>query len=459
MARSAVAGDPPPVGTLDQQIARINRCYFAALAGGKVRFWRENTDHTLEVMDKAAFLFELATVRYRDGDDKPRPTAPVWMSHADRRYYPRGFVLDPNAGHDGPAYNMWRGFAVEPAPGDWSLMRAHLEEVLAAGDEASADYILRWTAWSFQNPATPPRVALVFRGGEGVGKGVFGTALVEAFGAHGMRIQNMAHLTGKFNAHLRHLCMLFADEAVVPNSDGEGALKGLITETTIPIEAKGVDVVNAENHLHVVLATNHEWAIPAAADARRFAVFDVADHRARDHDYFAALCEQMRNGGAAAMLHDMLGMDLSGFHPEINRVHTAALGRQQDMSLPAEQMAVHQMLLAAELPCAHDANPKSGTVFAPTLLLVQAAGLKLKSQTAMGRALRVLAGEGAGSKRRYICEGRDRRQFRGFWLPPLEECRRRWEASLGRSVEWPSDTPTWAVDMVPMREEVGHDPF
>ena len=75
-------------------------------------------------------------------------------------------------------------------------------------------------------------------------------------------------MTGKFNAHLRNKCLLFADEAIVPGTEGEGALKGLITETTIPIEQKGKDVVEADNHLHVILASNHTWVIPADRDAR-----------------------------------------------------------------------------------------------------------------------------------------------------------------------------------------------
>ena len=53
---------------------------------------------------------------------------------------------------------------IEPALGEWPRLRTHIHEVLADGDEALADYIIRWAAWSFQNP---PRhcVALAFKGG------------------------------------------------------------------------------------------------------------------------------------------------------------------------------------------------------------------------------------------------------------------------------------------------------
>ena len=454
-AGEQVAQDDQPraLVTLDSEIARINEKYFAALTGGKVRFWRENTDGTIEPLDKAAFLFELAPRCYRDQDGTFKQAARVWMVHTRRRYYPRGFVLDSHAEQDGPAYNLWRGFSVEPQPGDWSLMRSHIEEVLAAGDSELATYIINWTAWSFQNPATPPRVALVFRGGQGVGKGMFAGAVTDIFGSHGMRVQNMQHLVGKFNAHLRHLCLLFADEAVVPNSDGEGALKGLITEPTIPIEAKGVDVINADNHLHVIMATNNEWAIPAAADARRFAVFDVSNHRRGDHDYFHALAQQMKEGGLAAMLHDLLERDLGDFRPEDCRPTTDALLTQMDLSLQGAELVVHNLLREGEIPC--EFVSEQGRVFVATTLLVNAKRLEERQVRALGEALRAVAGPDAKSVRRYLGEDHSRKQYRGFWLPSLALARQNWETHLGRKVIWPNDVTTWGMETV----EVDHSPF
>ena len=446
-------------GTLDEEIARINESYFAALTGGKVRFWRENTDSTIELMDKSAFLFELATRRYRDQDDALKKVAPIWLEHTDRRYYPLGFVLDPHAGPNVGAYNLWRGFAIEPVQGDWSLMQNHITQVLAGGNDKLASYITNWTAWSLQNPATPPRVALVFRGGQGVGKGMFAGAVEEIFGTHGMRIQNMQHLVGKFNAHLRHLCLLFADEAVVPNSDGEGALKGLITEPTIPIEAKGVDVVNADNHLHVIMATNNEWAVPAAADARRFAVFDVAEHRKGDHDYFAALVQQVRSGGKAAMLHDLLHLDLGDFHPEKCRPATDALSAQMDLSMAPAEMVVQNMLHEGEVPCDFEMRRSDGRIFVATTLLANAKRLDERQYKALGLALRAVVGPGAESVRQYIDKGYARQQHRGFWLPPLELARQNWARYLGREVVWPEDVTTWAIETTPMKVDQENVPF
>ena len=52
---------------------------------------------------------------------------------------------------------------MEPVEGDVSLFREHLLLFDAH------DYVWKWICWVIQNPADKPKVALVFRGQEGVG--------------------------------------------------------------------------------------------------------------------------------------------------------------------------------------------------------------------------------------------------------------------------------------------------
>ncbi|HAK94003.1 MAG TPA: hypothetical protein DCM87_03080 [Planctomycetes bacterium] len=327
-------------------VAWVNARYFAALEGGKVAFYREAD---LEAMQRAAFDFELLPMRLTNR--KKTYYSTLWKVSDKRRYYRRGFVLDPNAPPSNEVYNLWRGFSIEPAPGSWDCIREHVYEVLADGNEAHADYILRWTAWSIQNPHLPPRVALVFQSDhEGVGKGAWCNALVHLFGPHGLRIQDMMQLTGRFNAHLRHCCLLFADEAVSPGPDGESSLKGYITEPTIPIERKGVDIVSADNHLHIVVSSNNRAIVPAGASARRFAVFRASDRRAGNHDYFAKLFAEINGAGLAAMLHDMLERDLGGWHPEAGRPDTEALSCQKAESQGPVEDTWYQILQEGIVP-------------------------------------------------------------------------------------------------------------
>ena len=99
-------------------------------------------------------------------------------------------------------YNMWRGFGIKPTPGNWSLMQAHIRDVIASGDDEVADYITDWIAWAVQNPGRPAEVALVLRGGKGTGKGTLGNAMTSIFGSHSVHIANRKHLVGGFNMHM-----------------------------------------------------------------------------------------------------------------------------------------------------------------------------------------------------------------------------------------------------------------
>lgn len=127
--------------------------------------------------------------------------------------------------------------------------------------------------------------------------------------------------------------MLFGDEAFFAgDKQHEGVLKGLITEPFLPIEGKFQNVVIVANMLHVILASNADWVIPASRDERRYAVFDVPDTRRGDLRYFAAIDKQMTEGGMAAMLHDLLARDIADF--EVRQApQTEALLVQKTLSL------------------------------------------------------------------------------------------------------------------------------
>jgi hypothetical protein len=100
--------------------------------------------------------------------------------------------------------------SVSERPGDWSRLKAHIEEVLANGDPNSADFILKWTAFKLQHPDLMPEVAMAFQGAPGSGKGTYGRAMTKLFGQHGVQVNSAAQFAGRFNGHLRDVgcCLL-----------------------------------------------------------------------------------------------------------------------------------------------------------------------------------------------------------------------------------------------------------
>lgn len=389
------------------------------------------------------YMHRRVAVPNGNGGFAEKPLGEWWLRNPQRRQY-LGLKFLPGEPAEVSGYlNLWRGWAVEPKAGDWSRMEAHVREVLAAGDDQAADYILRWCAWAVQNPDKPAEVALVFRGGRGTGKGLFLRELKRLFGQHGLQVNAPAQLTGRFNSHLRDCCLLFADEAIVPgHKEAESALKGLITEPELTIEGKGVNVVQARNRLHVVMASNDEWVVPAGMDERRFAIFDVAGDRAGQNDYFGPIYRQMEEGGRAAMLHDLRVMLLGDWHPRRDVPQTAALREQKELSLSPVDEFILGILEEGNIP-GPPMPRKTAAVYSGdqgrdpglyTHMRQASPRLRNTSDRALGTALKKWGCRNA------VASG----GTRGWQFPPLSEMRGEWERRYGRR-DW-GTVDAWAQE-------------
>lgn len=313
---------------------RINADRFTVLTGGRYLAGIERTDartglFSVEWYSPDAVKQHMNKWCVEKDDGKQVPLGTWWTGHPQRRQYD-GVLFDPTPGADHPGmYNLWRGWAVKPRKGSWSKMKALILDVLCRGDRASYDYVVRWMAHMVQHPARPAEVALVFKGSKGSGKGTLCRALKELAGKHGRHVTSPEHFTGRFNEHLADTILLFVDEGFwAGDKKAEGQLKGLITEKTQTFEGKGKPIVEGPNQLHVVMASNEDWVVPATHDERRFAVFEADDEAARAFPHFAALNEDdgpERDRMLSAMLHDLLHMDLGDWHPRRNVPQTQAL--------------------------------------------------------------------------------------------------------------------------------------
>ena len=358
-----------------------------------------------------------------------------WLKHRDRRSY-EGIELVPNgpAVLPGNRLNLWRGFGVTPKQGDYPRLKYHLNTILADGNPQATQYIWRWIAWAVQHPDEQAGVALVFRGLKGTGKGAMGHALRDIFGEHGFYINSPQHLVGNLNGHLEGCSLLFADEAfAVADKRSEGVLKRLLTEPVLIIERKGIDAKQTKNRLHVIMAANQSWVVPATGDERRFVVFQVSPARRGDRDYFAKLYAEIENGGLEALLYDLLHTDLADWHPR-EIYETDALREQKAHSLTPEEEWLEAVLQEGTLP-----GMEPGNRIAAKAALDDAREripkLKYVSETAFGRFLR-----------KQGCTPWRTCSTRGWQFPPLSEARTTWDNKFGY---WPWDEPALTEWQIP----------
>lgn len=325
-------------------MAEFNRRYMVVNEAGKAVIYAPAYDAVLkrERFDRMAFedlkrLYMNRRIKVGE-DEKGKPVmrgaADHWLGSPDRRQYIDGVTFDPSGRQqETGVLNLWKGFTTKPAPGDWSLLRTHIKDVLCGRDHERFDYLLGWLAKMLQQPDSQGEVAVVLKGGEGTGKGTLAKALLTIIGHHSLAISNSKHLTGNFNSHLRDCVFLFADEAFFAGDKASiGSLKSLITEPYLTVEAKYQNALQIPNFLHILMASNEEWVVPASLDARRFFVLEVPDDKKGQHAYFAAIWKQMEAGGYAGMLHDLLALDLSEFNVRDVPI-TEGLQAQKKLSL------------------------------------------------------------------------------------------------------------------------------
>jgi hypothetical protein len=334
---------PQKLNSADEVIAHFNEKYAVVNESGKIVVYRPTRDEQLRrnIIERIVFEdFRRMHMNQRievgvskKGNPIHSDIGTVWLEHYNRRQYLGGVVMDPTNKAPPDCWNLWRGFTVDPMPGDWSKMHDHIRDVICGGDPKVFTYTLGWLARMVQQPDKQGEVALVLRGKKGTGKGTLGNWMVRLLGQHSVHVYHAKQLVGTFNAHLRDAVFVFADEAFFAGDKAnEGMLKGLVTEPIITIEAKYQNAVSIANMTHILMASNSDWVVPTSSDERRFCVMDVSDHRIGDKPYFTALNEQMENGGLAAMLHDLLNMDLANFNVR-DVPQTNALADQKRLSM------------------------------------------------------------------------------------------------------------------------------
>jgi hypothetical protein len=230
-------------------------------------------------------------------------------------------------------------------------------------------------------------------------------------------------------------------------------LKGLITERTLNIEGKGKDVVRTKNMLHIMMASNSDWVVPAGLEERRFCILDVGDKHIQDKVYFGAIYEQMENGGYAAMLYDLLDLDLSDF--DIRDVpDTQGLRDQKLLSMDPQTAWWFQKLKDGSLP-SKDGQwgiVETKALYEDYVNTVGRAGVSHKGmRTSLGIKLKkLLPGKYPISKKiqvekrcfdeNYEFTGTKKIRVSHYLLPPLGVSRRFFEKVANmKGYDWPEE--------------------
>jgi hypothetical protein len=272
---------------------------------------------------KRSFLTELTFKRkfspktlQASGRGKPLTQAEVWLDWENRREY-AGLCFAPEREPRFGYYNLWSGFTVEQVTPEkandrqkrgLAMFLEHAKENVCGGDEKLYAWLMTYFAHMIQKPYERPLTTLVFKGSKGTGK----NALVDRIGfllghAHYIVAHNSRYLTSNFNGHMDSCLLLILDEAFWSGDKGaDSQLKGLTTSKEILIERKGKEPYTVDNLARVVVIGNEDWLVPASADERRYAVFEMGEKRKQDSAFFAEMRMILDEAGGAGLLLNYL---------------------------------------------------------------------------------------------------------------------------------------------------------
>lgn len=427
----------------------LNKEYAWVLVGGGSHILWETTDDKgkprLEHLSLQAFHQKLASKKVVDGD-KSVPVSHLWMKSPLRRSYD-GLCFRPGLVVPGRFYNLWRGFAVEPlGPTDTpsalqkeavGMFLEHAHDNVCRGDSDLSRWLIAYFAHLVQRPWERPLTALVFRGRKGTGK----SSLVERVGAliggHFLSTAKKRFVTGNFNSHLENNLVLVLEEALWSgDKEAEGILKDLITGGQHVIEQKGKESYTVDNCSRIVIIGNEKWIVPASADERRFAVFDVGDGKRQDNAYFKKMRELMEAGGYEYLLRYLLDFDLTGIDVSVAPKTQGLLDQKIETLSPFHDwwftcLREERISLSDEEGWPIEiSRDKFRDAFSRYHRQRNISG-RLPTEPTIGRVLSELVPKIDAVQRRA-----GEKRERVYSLPDIHECRKSFETYLGHRIDW-----------------------
>lgn len=172
-------------------------------------------------------------------------------------------------------FNMWKDPHIEPLPGKPEIFLEHLRYLIPNTAERHA--LIGWLAWIAQHPDQKVMWAILIVGRGGTGKSWIGKVMERIFGAdNAVLISEEDALTSTFNGFSENKRLVFVHEMPSKElADVLGKVKGLITESHLLINRKGIERYKAENLANLLAVSNDD--VQVSRTNRRWAVIRAAD--------------------------------------------------------------------------------------------------------------------------------------------------------------------------------------
>ena len=227
---------------------------------------------------------------------------------------------DQNPDDNKDLFNLFRGWQGKILPSyDENKINPiikHFYEVYAKENQECMDYIIGYLATMVQNPKNKAQTSICLVGAEGSGKNIiFGWFIKYIIGTkYSFITDRLDYLTGRFNSSFINKMFIVCDEVSYQNDNyyvDMNRLKALVTNDTIAVERKGLEVEECENYSRIFIFSNNPRCLKLSTTDRRFAVFGTSDKYCKNKEYFDKLYKDLNEEVADNFLTYLLKYDIS----------------------------------------------------------------------------------------------------------------------------------------------------
>ena len=225
--------------------------------------------------------------------------------------------FDPSESDTKVRCNLFGGWPLTPAPGPYDrildLLRLQCDN--ESNWEEVSSYILKWIAYPLQHPGAKMRSAIVVHGPQGTGKNLLWEDVIGQIHGRYAMVINQDALEDKHNDWASKKTFIIADEVVSSTEKyhNKNKLKVMVSGAKIRINPKHVAGHEERNCMNMVFLSNERMPLVLEEDDRRHCVIWVPPKE--DKSFYAAIGDEIRNGGVRAFYHYLLNLDLGDFTP------------------------------------------------------------------------------------------------------------------------------------------------
>lgn len=215
--------------------------------------------------------------------------------------------------------------------------------------------LLSYMAACVQYPGVKFQWAPLLQGVEGNGKSFLAIGVSKAVGERYTHYPNARDLDSKFTGWIENKLFIIVEEVFTSDKASiSEALKPLITNPRIEIQAKGQNQYTGDNRANYFLCSNHKDAILKTGDDRRYCVFYTAQQEFEDLErdgmngrYFSGLYDWAETGGWAKISEYLATCDIPDEFNPAKECRRAPVTSSTNEALALSLSPVEQDILEA----------------------------------------------------------------------------------------------------------------